>query len=60
MDDKCFGGKSFEEDLETLECLLMRFIECSISTSSTKSIFVQPQVDFSHKVTAHGITADAV
>ena len=59
VDDICFGGKSFDECLAMLNRLLVRFTECRISISFTKSIFVQPQVDFlSHKVTAQGIAAD--
>ena len=59
VDDIGFGGTSFEECLAMLDRLLIRFTECHISIRFTKSIFVQPQVDFMlHKVTAHGITAD--
>ena len=55
----CFGGKSFDDCLATLDRLLVRFTECLISISFTKRIFVKPQVDFiSHKVTAQGIAAD--
>ncbi|POM79906.1 Hypothetical protein PHPALM_2322, partial [Phytophthora palmivora] len=59
VDDICFGGKSFDECLETLDRLLSRFAECRISVSFTKSIFVQPKVGFlSHAITNEGIQAD--
>ncbi|GMF53777.1 unnamed protein product [Phytophthora fragariaefolia] len=59
VDDICFGGRAFEECLDTLDRLLKRFAECRISVSFPKSIFVQPKVDFlSHKVTPEGIQAD--
>ena len=59
VDDICFGGKGFDEYLETLDRLLVRFTECRISISFKKSIFVPPKVEFlSHKVTAQGIAAD--
>ncbi|POM62384.1 LOW QUALITY PROTEIN: reverse transcriptase [Phytophthora palmivora] len=55
----CFGGITFEECLETLDRLLTRLAECRISVSFSKSIFVQPKVDFlSHEVTSEGIRAD--
>ncbi|POM81334.1 Hypothetical protein PHPALM_718, partial [Phytophthora palmivora] len=45
--------------LETLDRLLIRLAECRISVSFSKSIFVQPKVDFlSHEVTSEGIRAD--
>ncbi|GMF49766.1 unnamed protein product [Phytophthora fragariaefolia] len=51
VDDICFGGESFDSCLETLDRLLCRFEECRISVSFTKSMFVQPTVDFlSHAV----------
>ncbi|GMG17541.1 unnamed protein product [Phytophthora fragariaefolia] len=59
VDDICFGGRTFDECLETLDRLLKRFAECRISVSFPKSIFVQPKVDFlSHKVSPEGIQAD--
>lgn len=59
VDDICFRGQSFEDCLATLDILLVRFTECRISISFTKSIFAQSQVDFlSHKVNAQGIAAD--
>ena len=59
VDDTCFGGKSFDGCLATLDRLLVRFTEFQIRISFTNSIFVQPQVDFlPHKVTALGIAAD--
>ncbi|GMF55640.1 unnamed protein product [Phytophthora fragariaefolia] len=59
VDDICFGGRTFDECLDTLDRLLKRFGECRISVSFPKSIFVQPKVDFlSHKVTPEGIQAD--
>ena len=59
VDDIRFGDKSFKESLVTHDRLLVRFTECRISTSFTKNIFVQPQVDFlRHKVIAQGIAAD--
>ncbi|POM72529.1 Hypothetical protein PHPALM_10739, partial [Phytophthora palmivora] len=58
-DDICFGGANFDECLETLDRLLTRLAECRISISFSKSIFVQPKVDFlSHEVTSEGIRAD--
>ncbi|GMF69434.1 unnamed protein product [Phytophthora fragariaefolia] len=54
MDDICFGGTKFEDCLATLSRLLAWFAECRISISFTKSIFVQPAVDFlSHEVSQH-------
>ncbi|GMF58211.1 unnamed protein product [Phytophthora fragariaefolia] len=59
VDDICFGGTTFEDCLATLSRLLARFAECRISISFTKSIFVQPAVDFlSHEVSQHGIRAN--
>uniref|UniRef100_H3GYL0 Uncharacterized protein n=1 Tax=Phytophthora ramorum TaxID=164328 RepID=H3GYL0_PHYRM len=59
IDDICFGSETFDACLETLDRLLQRFTECRISVSFTKSIFVQPKVDFlSHEVSAEGIRAD--
>ncbi|KAJ8556784.1 hypothetical protein ON010_g9179 [Phytophthora cinnamomi] len=59
VDDICFGGTTFDECLETLKRLLTRFAECRISISFTKSIFVQPAVDFlSHEVSLSGIRAN--
>ncbi|POM70725.1 Hypothetical protein PHPALM_12794, partial [Phytophthora palmivora] len=59
VDDICFGGATFDECLETLDRLLTRIAECRISVSFSKSIFVQPKVDFlSHEVTSEGIRAD--
>ncbi|POM66876.1 Hypothetical protein PHPALM_17195 [Phytophthora palmivora] len=50
---------TFDECLETLDRLLTRLAECWISVSFSKSIFVQPKVDFlSHEVTSEGIRAD--
>ncbi|GMF56397.1 unnamed protein product [Phytophthora fragariaefolia] len=60
VDDICFGGESFDSCLETLDRLLSRFEECRISVSFTKSMFVQPTVDFlSHAVSREGLRADA-
>ncbi|GMF17692.1 unnamed protein product [Phytophthora fragariaefolia] len=60
VDDICFGGGSFDSCLETLDRLLSRFEECRISLSFTKSMFVQPMVDFlSHAVSRDGLRADA-
>uniref|UniRef100_H3H606 Uncharacterized protein n=1 Tax=Phytophthora ramorum TaxID=164328 RepID=H3H606_PHYRM len=59
VDDICFGSETFDACLETLDRLLQRFTECRISVSFTKSVFVQPKVDFlSHEVSAEGIRAD--
>ncbi|GMF59259.1 unnamed protein product [Phytophthora fragariaefolia] len=59
VDDICFGGTTFEDCLATLSQLLARFAGCRISISFTKSIFVQPAVDFlSHEVSQHGIRAN--
>uniref|UniRef100_H3HA23 RNase H type-1 domain-containing protein n=1 Tax=Phytophthora ramorum TaxID=164328 RepID=H3HA23_PHYRM len=59
VDDICFGSETFDAGLETLDRLLQRFTERRISVSFTKSIFVQPKVDFlSHEVSAEGIRAD--
>ncbi|GMF30576.1 unnamed protein product [Phytophthora fragariaefolia] len=60
VDDIYFGGESFDSCLETLDRLLSRFEECRISVSFTKSMFVQPTVDFlSHAVSRDGLRADA-
>ncbi|OWZ01459.1 LOW QUALITY PROTEIN: hypothetical protein PHMEG_00027147 [Phytophthora megakarya] len=60
VDDICFGSESFDGCLATLDRLLQRFTECRISVSFTKSIFVQPRVDFlSHEVIPEGLRADA-
>ncbi|GMF24388.1 unnamed protein product [Phytophthora fragariaefolia] len=60
VDDICFGGESFDSCLETLDRLLSRFEECRISVSFTRSMFVQPTVDFlSHAVSREGLRADA-
>ncbi|OWY91670.1 hypothetical protein PHMEG_00039653 [Phytophthora megakarya] len=60
VDDICFGGETFDGCLSTLDRLLRRFTECRISVSFTKSIFVQPRVDFlSHEVVPEGLRADA-
>ncbi|POM71221.1 Hypothetical protein PHPALM_12234, partial [Phytophthora palmivora] len=59
VDDICFGNKTFNGCLATLDRLLQRFTECRISVSFTKSIFVQSKVDFlSHEVSSEGIRAD--
>ncbi|GMG17587.1 unnamed protein product [Phytophthora fragariaefolia] len=59
VDDICFGGRTFDECLDTLDRLLKRFAECRISMSFPKSIFVQPTVAFlSHTVTPKGIQAN--
>ncbi|GMF38680.1 unnamed protein product [Phytophthora fragariaefolia] len=59
VDDICFGGRTFDECLDTLDRLPKRFAECRISVSFPKSIFVQPTVDFlSHTVTPKGIQAN--
>ncbi|GMF41172.1 unnamed protein product [Phytophthora fragariaefolia] len=59
VDDICFGGTTFEDCLATLSRLLARFAEYRISICFTKSIFVQPTVDFlSHEVSQHGIRAN--
>ncbi|GMF37972.1 unnamed protein product [Phytophthora fragariaefolia] len=60
IDDICFGGESFDSCLETLDRLLSRSEECRISVSITKSMFVQPTVDFlSHAVSRERLRADA-
>ncbi|GMF49733.1 unnamed protein product [Phytophthora fragariaefolia] len=60
VDDICFGGESFDSCLEPLDWLLSRFEECRISVSFTKSMFVQPTVDFlSHAGSREGLPADA-
>ncbi|GMF47846.1 unnamed protein product [Phytophthora fragariaefolia] len=60
VDDICFGGESFDCCLETLDRLLSSLEECRISVSFTKSMFVQPTVDFlSHAVSREGLRADA-
>ncbi|OWZ05374.1 LOW QUALITY PROTEIN: hypothetical protein PHMEG_00022546 [Phytophthora megakarya] len=57
VDDICFGSETFDGCLSTL---LRRFTECRISVSFTKSILVQPRVDFlSHEVVPEGLRADA-
>ncbi|GMF66223.1 unnamed protein product [Phytophthora lilii] len=59
VDDICFGAETFDACLAMLDRLLSRFEECRISVSFTKSIFVQPRVDFlSHQVSSGGIRAD--
>ncbi|GMF40027.1 unnamed protein product [Phytophthora fragariaefolia] len=59
VDDICFGVRTFDECLDTLDRLLKLFAECRISVSFPKSIFVQPKVDFlSHTVTPKGMQAD--
>ncbi|GMF21128.1 unnamed protein product [Phytophthora fragariaefolia] len=59
VDDICFGGRMFDECLDTLDRLLKRFAKCRIGVSFPKSIFAQPKVDvLSHKVTPEGIQAD--
>ncbi|POM77675.1 Reverse transcriptase, partial [Phytophthora palmivora] len=59
VDGICFGGATFDECLETLDRLLTRLTEWRIIVSFSKSIFVQPKVDFlSHEVTSEGIRAD--
>ncbi|OWY95451.1 hypothetical protein PHMEG_00034540, partial [Phytophthora megakarya] len=59
VDDICFGGKTFDDCLTTLDRLLARFTECRIGISFTKSIFVQPRVEFlSHEVSHEGIRAN--
>ncbi|OWZ18550.1 hypothetical protein PHMEG_0007344 [Phytophthora megakarya] len=59
VDDKCFGGETFDKGIGTLDRLLTRFEECRISISFTKSIFVQPKVNFlSHEISNEGIRAD--
>ncbi|KAE8885407.1 hypothetical protein PF003_g30742 [Phytophthora fragariae] len=59
VDDICFGGRTFEDCLHTLDRLLSRFEDCRISVSFTKSIFVQRQVDFlSHGISRDGIRAN--
>ncbi|OWZ06440.1 LOW QUALITY PROTEIN: hypothetical protein PHMEG_00021302 [Phytophthora megakarya] len=40
-----FGGTTFDDCLDTLDKLMVRFEECSISVSFTKSIFCQSKVD---------------
>ncbi|OWZ09758.1 hypothetical protein PHMEG_00017487 [Phytophthora megakarya] len=58
--DICFGSETFDGCLSTLDRLLRRFTECRISVSFTKSILVQPRVDFlSHEVVPEGLRADA-
>ncbi|OWY98159.1 hypothetical protein PHMEG_00031143 [Phytophthora megakarya] len=60
VDDICFGSETFDGCLSTLDRLLRRFTECRISVSFTKSIFVQPRVDFpSHEVVPEGLRANA-
>ncbi|KAE8898052.1 hypothetical protein PF005_g9402 [Phytophthora fragariae] len=58
--DIWFGSETFNAGLATLDHLLGRFRECRISVSFTKSLFVQPKMNFlSHEVSAAGITPDA-
>ena len=61
-----FCSRSFVDDI-CLEARALRsvllpsfeFTKCRISICFTNNIFVQPEVDYlSHKVTAHGVTAD--
>ncbi|GMF22475.1 unnamed protein product [Phytophthora fragariaefolia] len=60
VNDICFGGESFDICLETLDRLLSRFNECRNSVSFTKSMLVQPTVDFlSDAVSREGFRADA-
>ncbi|GMF29474.1 unnamed protein product [Phytophthora fragariaefolia] len=60
VDDICFGGKTFDECLATLDKLLSRFEECRISISFTKSIFAQSRVDFlSHDISRDGMRANS-
>ncbi|OWZ10177.1 hypothetical protein PHMEG_00017016 [Phytophthora megakarya] len=60
VDDTCFGGKSFDDCLATLDRLLIRFTEYRISISFIKSIFVQPRVEFLfHEVSHEEIRANA-
>ncbi|GMF27871.1 unnamed protein product [Phytophthora fragariaefolia] len=60
VDDICFGCESFDSCVETLNRLLNRFEERRISVSFTKSMLVQPTVDFlSHAVSRDGLRADA-
>ncbi|GMF39359.1 unnamed protein product [Phytophthora fragariaefolia] len=57
--DIFIGGESFDSCLEMLDRLLCHFEECRISVSFTKSMFVQPTVDFlSHAVSREGLRAD--
>ncbi|KAG3127857.1 hypothetical protein PI124_g21622 [Phytophthora idaei] len=59
VDDICFGGETFDSCLATLDRLLARFEECSISVSFTKSLFIKSKVDFlSHEASRVGIRAD--
>ncbi|OWY97320.1 hypothetical protein PHMEG_00032184 [Phytophthora megakarya] len=59
VDDICFGGTTFDDCLDTLDKLLVRFEECRINVSFTKSIFCQSKVAFlSHEVSPEGIRAD--
>ncbi|OWZ10833.1 hypothetical protein PHMEG_00016238 [Phytophthora megakarya] len=54
------GGKSFDDCLATLDRLLIRFTEYRISISFTKTIFVQPRVEFLfHEVSHEEIRANA-
>ncbi|GMF46764.1 unnamed protein product [Phytophthora fragariaefolia] len=60
VDDICFGGKTFDECLATLDKLLNRFEECRISISFTKSIFAQSRIDFlSHDISRDGMRANS-
>ncbi|GMF57264.1 unnamed protein product [Phytophthora fragariaefolia] len=60
VDDICFGGKTFDECLATLNKLLSRFEECRISISFTKSIFAQSRVDFlSYDISRDGMRANS-
>ncbi|OWY99890.1 hypothetical protein PHMEG_00029031 [Phytophthora megakarya] len=60
VDDICFGGTIFDVCLDTLDKLLARFEECTISVSFIKSIFGQSKVDFlSHESSPEAIRADS-
>ncbi|GMF41156.1 unnamed protein product [Phytophthora fragariaefolia] len=56
VDDICFGGKTFDECLVTLDKLLSRFGECRISVSFSKSIFAQSRVE----ILSHDISRDCM
>lgn len=52
VDDIYDEGKGFDGWIATLDRWLIRFMECQITISFTKIIFVKPKIDFlSHKVT---------
>ncbi|OWZ01977.1 LOW QUALITY PROTEIN: hypothetical protein PHMEG_00026547 [Phytophthora megakarya] len=54
--DICFGDTTFDDCLDTLRKLLVRFEDCRISVSFTKSTFCQSKVDFLlHEVSPEGI-----